>query len=89
MIEELAARLDDWRVLINNASVFHRDDTLQLDPATFDEAMAVNAATPVRMTQAYLEHAKANGGRRVIQVTDQKLVPAESPANPGATLGST
>ena len=74
MIEELAARLDDWRVLINNASVFHRDDTLQLDPATFDEAMAVNAATPVRMMQAYLEHAKANGGRRVIQVTDQKLV---------------
>ena len=54
--------------------MFHRDDTLQLDPATFDEAMAVNAATPVRMTQAYLEHAKANGGRRVIQVTDQKLV---------------
>ena len=74
MIEELAARLDDWRVLVNNASVFHHDDTLRLDPATFDEAMAVNAATPVRMTQAYLAHAKANCGRRVIQVTDQKLV---------------
>ncbi len=74
MIEALAARLLDWRVLVNNASVFHHDDTLRLDPATFDEAMAVNAASPVRMTQAYLAHAKANGGRRMIQVTDQKLV---------------
>jgi NAD(P)-dependent dehydrogenase (short-subunit alcohol dehydrogenase family) len=74
MIEALAGRLSDWRVLINNASVFHHDDTARLDPAIFDEAMAVNAASPVRMTQAYLAHARANRGRRVIQVTDQKLV---------------
>jgi NAD(P)-dependent dehydrogenase (short-subunit alcohol dehydrogenase family) len=74
MIEALAARLDDWRVLVNNASVFHHDSIEQLDPATFNEAMAVNAASPVRMTQAYLAQAKAKGGRRIIQVTDQKLV---------------
>lgn len=74
MIDALAARLTDWRVLVNNASVFHHDDTLRLDPDTFSEAMAVNAASPVRMTQAYLAQARANGGRRVIQVTDQKLV---------------
>lgn len=74
MIEALAPRLLDWRVLVNNASVFHHDDTLRLDAATFSEAMAVNAASPVRMTQAYLAKARAKGGRRVIQVTDQKLV---------------
>ncbi|MEO6717871.1 MAG: SDR family oxidoreductase [Novosphingobium sp.] len=74
MIRHFAERLDDWRVLVNNASVFHHDDTLRLDPDTFDEAMAVNAASPVRMTQAFLTHARAEGGRRVIQVTDQKLV---------------
>ena len=73
MIEGLACRLDDWRVLVNNASVFHHDDAAQLDPAVFAEAMAVNAASPVRMTQAFLAHARAAGGRRVIQVTDQKL----------------
>ena len=74
MIAALAARLRDWRVLVNNASVFHHDSIDHLDPATFDEAMTVNAATPVRMTQAFLAHAQAKTGRRVIQVTDQKLV---------------
>ena len=74
MIEALAERLGDWRVLVNNASVFHHDDTLRLDPATFNEAMAVNAACPVRMTQAFLALSRAGSGRRVIQVTDQKLV---------------
>ena len=74
MIEALAERLPDWRVLVNNASVFHHDDIARLDPPTFSEAMEVNAASPVRMTQAFLAHARAKAGRRVIQLTDQKLV---------------
>jgi NAD(P)-dependent dehydrogenase (short-subunit alcohol dehydrogenase family) len=74
MIAALAARLDDWRVLVNNASVFHHDASERLDPAIFAEAMAVNAEVPVRMTQAFIAQARARGGRRVIQVTDQKLV---------------
>lgn len=73
MITALAARLDDWRVLVNCAGVFHEDRAHALDPAVFDEAMRVNAAAPTRMAQAFLESAKAHGGRRVIQVTDQKL----------------
>jgi NAD(P)-dependent dehydrogenase (short-subunit alcohol dehydrogenase family) len=74
MIAALATRLDDWRVLVNNASVFRHDGTQLLDPEIFTEAMAVNAATPVRMAQAFLGLARAKGGRRVIQLTDQKLV---------------
>lgn len=74
MIGGLAARLEDWRVLVGNASVFRHDDSGHLDPAIFTEAMAVNAATPVRMAQAFLASARASGGRRVIQLTDQKLV---------------
>ena len=73
MAEALADRLPDWRVLVGNASVFHHDSAEQLDPAVFAEAMAVNAASPVRIAQTFLAHAKAKGGRRVIQVTDQKL----------------
>lgn len=73
MIEALAERLDDWRVLVNSAGVFRPDCALGLDPATFDAAMQVNAGTPARMAQAFLEHARAKGGRRVIQITDQKL----------------
>ncbi|MGN6496775.1 MAG: SDR family oxidoreductase [Tsuneonella sp.] len=73
MIETLAARLDDWRVLVNSAAVFEPDDASALDPAAFERAMRVNAATPARMAQAFLASARAIGGRRVIQFTDQKL----------------
>ena len=58
---------------MNSASVFVPDDVTALDPATNSEAMQVNAVTPTRMAQAFLAKAKAQGGRRVIQVTDQKL----------------
>lgn len=73
MIAALAERLEDWRVLINCAGVFQLDTAQALDPATFDRAMQVNAATPARLAQTFLEHARAKGGRRVIHITDQKL----------------
>jgi NAD(P)-dependent dehydrogenase (short-subunit alcohol dehydrogenase family) len=73
MIEDLAARVPDWRVLVNSASVFRPDDVAQLDIGTNWEAMQVNAAVPAMMAQTYLRLARAQGGRRVIQLTDQKL----------------
>lgn len=73
MIEDLAARLGDWRVLVNCASVFEPDDVTALDPDTNSQAMQVNAVTPTRMAQAFLAHARSNSGRCVINVTDQKL----------------
>lgn len=73
MVEALAARLQDWRVLINCAAVFREDTACRLDPAVFAEASVVNAATPARMAQAFLAQARAKGGRRVIDLTDQKL----------------
>ena len=73
MIERLAERLDDWRVLVNSASVFRPDEATALDPATFAEAMQVNAAAPAAMAQAFLRRARSQAGRRVIDLTDQKL----------------
>ncbi|MBW8784712.1 MAG: SDR family oxidoreductase [Novosphingobium sp.] len=73
VVETLAARLEDWRVLINSAAVFRHDSVTALDPAVFAEAMAVNAQTPARMAQAFLRCARARGGRRVIDITDQKI----------------
>ena len=35
--------------------------------------MLVNAATPTLMAQAFLARAKAQGGRRAIDITDQKI----------------
>lgn len=74
MIAEVAARLDDWRVLINCAAVFRYDDGKGIDPGVFAEAITVNAETPTRMAQAFLAQAKARGGKRVIQFLDQKLL---------------
>lgn len=74
MVEAVAARLTDWRVLVNCAAVFRDDTVRRLVSAVFAEAVTVNAATPARMAQAFLAQARAQGGRRVIDLTDQKLI---------------
>lgn len=73
MIKRLSEHFDDWRCLINSASIFRYDDATGLDRATYNRSMIINAKTPARLAQAYLTHARAPGGRRVIHVTDQKL----------------
>lgn len=73
MVKRLAERYDDWRCLINCASIFRYDDATNLDRLTYNRSMLINAKTPARLAQAYLAHARAPGGRRVIHVTDQKL----------------
>lgn len=74
MVADVAARLEDWRVLVNCAAVFRYDDGAAIDPGVFAEAITVNAETPTRMAQAFLTQAKAQGGKRVIQFLDQKLL---------------
>lgn len=73
MVEDLAARLDDWRMLINSAAVFKPDSAAAINPAIFAEAIRVNAETPTRMAQAYLAEGRARGGKRVIQFLDMKI----------------
>ena len=73
MIADLAARLPDWRMLVNSAAVFKPDTAAAIDPATFTEAMTVNAGTPTSMAQAFLAAARSKGGKRVIQFLDQKI----------------
>lgn len=72
-IGQLANRLPDWRCLVNSASVFQYDPVTALDPATFREAMQVNALAPARMAQAYLALAASAATRTVIQITDMKI----------------
>lgn len=73
MMEELATRLRDWRVLVNNASIFQPDRADSFDLTTNTQSMRTNAQAPVVLTQSFLRHAQAKQGRRVIQITDQKL----------------
>ena len=73
MIRDIAARHADWRCLVNSAAVFAPDSVTALDRATNREAMQINALTPARLAQCYFAHATSLAGRRVVQVTDQKL----------------
>jgi NAD(P)-dependent dehydrogenase (short-subunit alcohol dehydrogenase family) len=73
MVTQLARRLPDWRALVNSASVFRPDSVVALDIGINWEAVQVNAAAPAEMAQAYLLQARSAAGRRVIQVTDQKV----------------
>ena len=73
MVEDLSHRLEDWRVLVNSASVFEPDDVTLLDVTTNRQAMQVNAVTPALMAQVFLSHSRSAAGCTVIQVTDQKL----------------
>jgi NAD(P)-dependent dehydrogenase (short-subunit alcohol dehydrogenase family) len=58
---------------VNNASVFEYDSVTGIDSATYFAATRVNAQSPAAMAMAFLRLAKAHGGKRVIQITDQKL----------------
>ncbi len=73
LVASLAGKFDDWRALVNCASVFKFDDATHLDPDKLAEAMKVNARAAAMLSQFYLQRARSSGGRRVIQVTDQKL----------------
>ena len=73
LVRALAGRLEDWRCMVSNASTFIEDGVTTLDLAANDQNMQVNAVTPALMAQTFLAHARSSGGRRVIQITDQKL----------------
>jgi NAD(P)-dependent dehydrogenase (short-subunit alcohol dehydrogenase family) len=73
MIRSLAALTSNWQCLVNCAGVFVPDDVTGLDVDTNREAMQVNALAPTLMAQTYLSAARAEEGRRVINITDQKL----------------
>lgn len=73
MVEDLAARLPDWRCLINSASIFHYDSATKIDPQTNRDVMRVNALSPTLMAQSFFARARSAGLRSVINVTDMKL----------------
>lgn len=73
MAGEIAGRHDDWRVLVNNAAIFVPDTVEALSPEVFARSMQVNALAAAALAQAFLASARTPHGRRVIQLTDQKL----------------
>ena len=73
MVDTIAARHEDWRALVNSASVFEDDGVTALDPSVFGQAMRVNARAPAALAQGFLAKSRTGNVRSVVQVTDQKL----------------
>lgn len=73
MARAFAASQPDWRCLVNSAAVFEPDDAEAIDPAVAGRAFAINALAPMLLAQAFLREARTTSGRRVVQLTDQKL----------------
>ncbi|MCB2078120.1 MAG: SDR family oxidoreductase [Novosphingobium sp.] len=74
MVRDVADRHQDWRVLVNCAAIFLPDSVHALDPGIFSDSMRINAETPTQMGQTFMNVAQAEGGKRLIEFLDQKLL---------------
>lgn len=72
-VDDLAARLPDWRALICNASLFIPDWPEQPDAASWDRIEAVNLRGNIQLAARFLARAKSEVGRRLVNLLDQKL----------------
>lgn len=53
LARQVADTCDDWRVLVNNASIFEPGGFLETDEAKLDRNFAVNFKAPFLLTQAF------------------------------------
>jgi NAD(P)-dependent dehydrogenase (short-subunit alcohol dehydrogenase family) len=58
--------------LINNASVFEKDDLVNFSEKGFNKHMAVNLQTPAKLTQDFKKYLKSKKGN-IINIIDQRI----------------
>ena len=73
MVAQAAARIGPLGVLVNNASLFERDDAATLTPERFDRHMAVNARAPALLARAFAAQAPKGEDCCIVNLLDQKL----------------
>jgi len=59
--------------LINNASIFHRDDLATVTAQFWDDHMAVNLRAPMLLTQAFAAELPAGRSGNVVNMIDQRV----------------
>ncbi len=77
LVERAAAALGrPLRILVNNASVFLRDDLLSATADSFARNMAVNLEAPFFLSQAFARHVLAEPDARglIVHVIDQRVL---------------
>ena len=73
LVRAAAAALGPLTLLVNNASLFERDDARTMTAASWDRHMAINARAPALLAQAFAAQAPAGADCCVVNLLDQKL----------------
>ena len=63
----------DWRLLVNNASVFEYDNADEPNTEVWDESLAVNCLSPVLLAAEFVRLTQPAKGRCIINLLDQKI----------------
>ena len=58
--------------LVNNASVFEKDDLINFNEKSFNKHVAVNLQAPAKLTQDFKKHVKTKKGS-IINIIDQRI----------------
>ena len=58
--------------LINNASVFEKDDLINFNEKSFNNHMAVNLQAPAKLTQDFKKYLRSRKGN-IINIIDQRI----------------
>ncbi len=71
ILPEIKANLGMPSLLINNASLFAKDDITTLESAHFDAHMAINLKAPLLLARVMSENLQSKGN--IINITDQRV----------------
>ncbi|QCJ00307.1 SDR family oxidoreductase [Agrobacterium larrymoorei] len=61
-------------VLVNNASVFHKDEASQFDAATFEAHFAVHVRAPTILAAAFAEQLPKENSGLIVNIIDQRVL---------------
>ncbi len=73
LVAQAAAQLGPLAVLVNNASLFERDEPDSVTAERFDRHMAVNARGPALLARAFAAQAPRGDDCCIVNLLDQKL----------------
>ena len=73
LVPDAVVALGPLGVLINNASVFERDEALSADRALWDFHMETNLRAPFVLTQSFARHLPEGAEGSVINLIDQRV----------------
>jgi NAD(P)-dependent dehydrogenase (short-subunit alcohol dehydrogenase family) len=74
LVPTACAALGPLTLLVNNASMFERDDVGSLDRALWDRQIAVNLTAPVFLAEAFAAQLPAGAEGLIVNVTDQRVL---------------